>query len=105
MSVTLWIVAVILVFLGMAGTLLPALPGVPLVFGGLLLGAWVDGFTKVTLTTVIVLGALTVLSLLCKCQAAMWLQSYAFFSVRSTKRLRVTCSYAWYGSSGPVALI
>lgn len=37
----------ILVVAGIAGTVLPLLPGVPLVFAGLLLAAWGDGFERV----------------------------------------------------------
>ncbi|MCU0590721.1 MAG: DUF456 domain-containing protein [Desulfobacterales bacterium] len=51
-----------LVGVGIAGTLLPGLPGTPLVFGGLLLAAWVDGFQNVSVVTVIVLAVLTVLA-------------------------------------------
>ena len=58
----MWVLAVLLVFAGVAGTLLPALPGVPLVFGGLLLAAWADGFTRVGVVTLIALGVLTALS-------------------------------------------
>ena len=57
-----WVLAVLLVFAGVAGTVLPALPGVPLVFGGLLLAAWADGFTRVGVVPLIVLGVLTGLS-------------------------------------------
>jgi uncharacterized protein YqgC (DUF456 family) len=59
----LWIVAVILVIAGMAGTVLPALPGTPLVFLGLLVAAWADGFQKVGWFTLVLLGILTVASL------------------------------------------
>ena len=62
MEVLLWILAVLLIVAGIAGTLLPALPGAALVFAGLLLGAWIDDFTRVSVTTVVVLGVLTVAS-------------------------------------------
>lgn len=58
----LWLVAVLLVVLGLAGLVLPALPGVPLFFGGLLLGAWIDGFTRVSVTTVVILGVIALLA-------------------------------------------
>ena len=58
----MWVLAVLLVVAGLAGTVLPALPGVPLVFGGLLLAAWADGFERVGVITLIALGVLTVLS-------------------------------------------
>ncbi len=56
----LWILAVILVLVGLAGTVLPALPGAPLVFVGLLLAAWADGFQKVGWFPLTLLGILTV---------------------------------------------
>jgi len=62
MTSPLWIVAILLVLAGIAGSVLPALPGVPLVFLGLLLGAWIDHFQKVGWFTLIVLGLLTLLS-------------------------------------------
>lgn len=57
-------IAVLLVVIGLLGTILPALPGLPLVFAGMLLAAWIDGFEQVPLFVVVILGALTVLSLL-----------------------------------------
>src|SRR5690606_35734751 len=44
--------------------LLPALPGVPLVFAGLLLSAWADGFDRVGWVPLTLLGGLTLLSVL-----------------------------------------
>lgn len=61
-DVWLWILAALLVLVGLAGSVLPALPGVPLVFGGLLVAAWADDFERVTWLTLVVLGLLTVVS-------------------------------------------
>ncbi len=63
MTVVLWVLAACLVLLGLAGTVLPALPGAPLVFAGLLLAAWIDGFQKVGIFPLVILGFLTVLTL------------------------------------------
>lgn len=63
MTPLLWTVAVLLVLAGIAGAVLPALPGVPLVFAGLLLAAWIDGFEKVGPLPLALLALLTVLSL------------------------------------------
>ena len=63
METLLWIVAVVLVVTGIAGTILPMLPGVPLVFTGLLLAAWADGFHAVGWPVLAVLGVLTLVSL------------------------------------------
>ena len=57
-----WLLAMLLVLVGVAGSVLPALPGVPLVFAGLLLAAWVDGFEKVGWLPLVLLGLMTVLS-------------------------------------------
>jgi uncharacterized protein YqgC (DUF456 family) len=57
-------IAVVLVLAGLAGIVLPALPGVPLVFAGLLLSAWADGFHHVGWPMLLVLAGLTLLSLL-----------------------------------------
>ena len=62
MTTTLWVVAVLLIIVGVAGTVLPALPGVPLVFAGLLLAAWAEDFERVTWITLVVLGLLTIIS-------------------------------------------
>ena len=62
MTALLWALAILLVAAGVAGTILPALPGAPLVFAGLLLAAWIDGFQKVgwlTLTMLFFLMLLT----------------------------------------------
>lgn len=48
---------------GLVGAVVPALPGVPLVFAGLWLAAWIDGYARVSGLTVGILGALTVLAL------------------------------------------
>ena len=54
--------AVILVLVGIAGVILPALPGLPLVFAGLLLAAWAGDFQQIGWVTLVVLGLLTLLS-------------------------------------------
>jgi uncharacterized protein YqgC (DUF456 family) len=57
-----WILAVLLIAVGVAGTVLPALPGVVLVFGGILLGAWIDDFSRVSGWTLGVIGVLAALA-------------------------------------------
>ena len=59
MNVLLWTVAVALILIGIAGTVLPALPGAVLVFGGIVLAAWIDDFTRIPVWIVILLGAMT----------------------------------------------
>jgi uncharacterized protein YqgC (DUF456 family) len=54
--------SLLLVGVGIAGVVVPGLPGTPLVFAGLLLAAWADGFQNVGAGTVILLAALTSLA-------------------------------------------
>ena len=61
MTVTLlWIAAVALMLIGLAGTVLPALPGTAFVLGGIVLGAWIDDFTRVGVGTLAVITVLAV---------------------------------------------
>ena len=58
-----YVLAVLLVLVGIAGTILPALPGLPLVFAGMLLAAWAGDFQQVGVPMLVALGLLTVFSL------------------------------------------
>lgn len=63
MAVTLlWIVAFTLIAVGIAGTILPALPGAILVFGGIVLAAWIDDFARIPAWVIVILGVLTALA-------------------------------------------
>jgi uncharacterized protein YqgC (DUF456 family) len=61
-QILLWLLAALLIAAGFAGLILPALPGIPLVFGGLLLLAWADDFAYVGWLTLSLLGALALIS-------------------------------------------
>ena len=61
MTTTLWIVVVVLVLAGLAGTVLPALPGIPLIFGGVLLAAWIEDFQRIPGWVIGVLAVLAVI--------------------------------------------
>ena len=58
----LWSVVVLLIGAGLAGTVLPALPGTALVLAGIVLGAWIDDFTRVGPATLAVVSLLAVLA-------------------------------------------
>jgi uncharacterized protein YqgC (DUF456 family) len=58
----LYALAALLVVVGLAGVVLPALPGLPLVFVGMLIAAWAGDFVHVGVPTLVVLGLLTLLS-------------------------------------------
>src|SRR5258706_12447830 len=47
----------------LAGTRLPILPGVPFVFGGLLIGAWIDNFQRIGWGTLTILALLTAMAI------------------------------------------
>lgn len=58
----LWLLSALLVLAGLAGTVLPLLPGTLLVWAGLLLGAWIDDFTRVGVVTSVLLTLLAALA-------------------------------------------
>ncbi len=58
----LWALSIVLILVGLAGTVLPALPGTALVLGGIVLGAWVDNFARVGVVTLAVIAAIAVLA-------------------------------------------
>ena len=62
MSVLLWILSSVLVLAGLAGLVLPALPGAPLLFLGLVAAAWAENFAYIGWGTLTVLGGLAVLT-------------------------------------------
>jgi hypothetical protein len=61
-AVLLWMLAVALVAVGVLGLVLPGLPGAPLVFGGLLVAAWLEDFAYVGPWTLLLLALLAVLT-------------------------------------------
>jgi hypothetical protein len=60
--VILWLIAGALVLIGLIGLVLPGVPGVIAVFGGMLLAASIDDFTRIGWPTLVVLGVLTALA-------------------------------------------
>lgn len=62
LQIFLWLMAALLIVIGFVGLILPVLPGIPLVFIGLLLLAWAENFAYVGWGTLTLLGVLAVLS-------------------------------------------
>jgi uncharacterized protein YqgC (DUF456 family) len=62
-EILLWVVAIALIAIGLVGTIMPALPGLPLIFGGVLLAAWIEDFTRIGGWTIGVLGALALVGI------------------------------------------
>lgn len=67
MDIALWILVALLIAVGVAGTILPALPGVILVLAGIVLGAWIGDFTQVSGVTIAIVTVLAI---------AAWLIDY-----------------------------
>lgn len=59
-----YLVAGALILIGLLGTVLPVLPGLPVMFAGMLLAAWADGFQRIGAWTLGVLGLLVAISIL-----------------------------------------
>jgi hypothetical protein len=69
MSVTLlWILSTALIVAGIAGTVLPALPGTLFVLAGIVLAAWINDFSRVGVGVVAIVSVLAVIA---------WLLDYA----------------------------
>ena len=62
LAIVWWLLSAVLVLLGLVGLLLPALPGAPLVFAGLLVAAWVEDFAYVGKGTLMLIGGLALLT-------------------------------------------
>lgn len=58
-----FILAGLLILIGLAGAIIPVLPGVPLVFGGMWLAAWADHYQHIGTFTLVLLGVLALLAL------------------------------------------
>lgn len=54
----LYLLAALLVLIGLAGAVLPALPGLPLMYAGLFLAAWTGDFQQVGWITLMIIGML-----------------------------------------------
>jgi uncharacterized protein len=57
-----WTLVVAMMATGLAGTVLPALPGTLLILAAAVLGGWIDHFTRVGTGTLVVLGVLALLA-------------------------------------------
>jgi uncharacterized protein YqgC (DUF456 family) len=69
---SIWVVlSVVFIVIGFAGTLLPVLPGLPLVLVGMIIAAWTTDFTAVGMVTLAVLLLLTLLGLMIDVFAAL----------------------------------
>ncbi|MEZ5439932.1 MAG: DUF456 domain-containing protein [Lysobacterales bacterium] len=64
MATTLVVLGIIMVLVGLAGSVLPLLPGIPLIFLGLVAVAWSGDFVEVGSLTLVGIGVLGALAML-----------------------------------------
>jgi uncharacterized protein YqgC (DUF456 family) len=62
MTILLWVLAIVMVAVGLIGIVMPALPGHLLILAGLMLAAWADDFIHVSGWTLGVIAAIAVAS-------------------------------------------
>jgi len=62
LTIGLWVLAGLLVLAGLAGLALPALPGAPLLFCGLIVAAWAEDFAYVGTGSIVTLAVLALLT-------------------------------------------
>lgn len=70
-STAWYLIAAALILVGLLGTFLPVLPGLPVMFVGMWLAAWADDFQRVGVGTLVVLGLLVLLSIVVDFAASM----------------------------------
>lgn len=63
LGLCLWTTSVVLIVIGLAGTVIPALPGIPMIFAGAWLAAYIGDYQEITWVTLVILGIFTVIGL------------------------------------------
>jgi uncharacterized protein len=63
-QVALWIASLAMMVVGFVGSIMPGMPGVPIIYAGMWLAAWIDDFTRVGWVTLTILGILTALAVI-----------------------------------------
>lgn len=61
-SLLLWSIVITLFLVGLAGIVIPFLPGIILIFAGVLVYAVATGFTTISQSTLVIIGAVTLLA-------------------------------------------
>jgi uncharacterized protein len=92
MDVVWWSLAILLIVVGVAGAVLPALPGPILVLAGVALAAWIDGFTRVGMAAVAIVAVLAVMS---------WILDYAA-GMLGAKKVGASPQALWGATIGTV---
>ncbi|HET7662163.1 MAG TPA: DUF456 domain-containing protein [Rhodanobacteraceae bacterium] len=62
-NIVWYVIAGILIVAGLIGAILPNLPGIPVMFAGMLLAAWIGDFDKIPVWVIVLLGVLAAFSI------------------------------------------
>ena len=92
-SILWWVLVAVIVIAGLIGTVVPILPGVPIVLAGLILAAWVTGFEPVGWGTIGVMAVLTLLAIMIDFLASAF----------GAKRLGASPRAFWGATAGAIA--
>ena len=93
MDIALYVLAALLMIGGVVGNILPALPGIPMIFGGIWLAAAVNEYQRVGTGWLLVIGALGAFGVLVDFMAG----------VLGAKRVGASKTALWGASLGTVA--
>jgi len=63
-NIVILIIVILLILVGVAGTVIPLLPGMPLIFVSIAAYGWHEGFQHITPKYLVIVGTVTVLSVL-----------------------------------------
>lgn len=63
LDIILWVAAVLLMGVGILGTVIPMIPGLPMIFAGAWLAAFIDHYDKINVWVVVLLGVLMLFGL------------------------------------------
>ncbi len=59
----IWLIAIVSIVVGVLGTIIPALPGTPMIFAGMFLIAWWQDFAIIGILPLVILAVLTALAI------------------------------------------
>jgi uncharacterized protein YqgC (DUF456 family) len=93
LDIALYVLSVVLIVGGLIGTVLPILPGIPMIFGGIWLAAALDGYEHVGKGWLITLGVLAGLGILVDFMAASM----------GAKRVGASSQALWGATLGTIA--
>jgi hypothetical protein len=88
-----WLASILLIVVGFAGIVIPALPGTLFILAGIFVGAWTDGFVRIGWIALTAVSVLAVVS---------WLLDY-FAAVLGAKRAGASKLALWGAALGSVA--